>query len=123
MNVRTIAMIGAMVAIAIIAVVAITTSQIPSWLSIVLFVAVVAQLVYSRQQTIKIGALVLEALRARGPMTVSQIAQAIARSDDRVAIIAALARLRTTGAVTREELVAGTATPDARDSHRYTAAS
>jgi hypothetical protein len=115
-------MIGAMVAIAIIAVVAITTSQIPSWLSVALFVAVVAQLVYSRQQSIKVGALALEALRAKGPMTVSQLGQALARPDDRVAIIAALARLRTRGAVTREELAAGTATPDARDSHRYTAA-
>ena len=112
-------MVGAMVAIAIIAVVAITTPHIPPWLSVALFVAVVAQLLYSRRQTIKVGAAALAALRAKGPMTVSQIAQAIDRPNDRVIVIAALSRLRAQGTVTRTELGADAATGDAKDSHVY----
>jgi len=122
LNVHTFAMLGAMVGIAIIAVLAITTTHIPSWLSVLLFIAVVAQLLYSRQQTIKVGAAALDALRAKGPMTVSQLAQALERPNDRVLVIAALSRLRAKGAVTRAELDASAVSADAKDSHVYTAA-
>ena len=102
--------------------VAITTTHIPSWLSVLLFVVVVAQLIFSRQQTAKVGALVVDTLRAKGPMTVSQLAQALDRPKDRVIIIAALSRLRAKGTVTRAELEAGITTDDAKDTHIYTAA-
>ncbi len=114
-------MIAAIVAIAVIAVVAITTpASISRWITIALLVLVVGNVVLSSVQTAKLAPVVLETLRAKGPMTVSQVTRAIDRP--RLRVIAALARLRANGAVTRAPLEGEQPGADPKDTHLYTAA-
>jgi len=120
MSARTLAMVGTAIAIAAIAAIAATTPGLPAWVAIVVSVLLVASVAITQVRVTKLARVVLDALRAKGPMTASQVATAIERP--RLRVIAALAQLRAQGAVTRAPLEAPVPDGDPNDTHLYTVA-
>ena len=117
---RVIASAVAVIAVIAIVVIAFTTRGLPPWVALAILALLAAALGVGERRTRALAAIVLESLRAKGPMTVTQVGIALARPHDRVAIIGALARLRSRGDVTRAPLE--TEGDDPRDTHLYTAA-
>jgi nitrate/nitrite transporter NarK len=117
---RVIASAVAVLAIIAIVVIAFTTRGLPPWVALVILALLAVAFGFGERRTRALAAVVLESLRAKGPMTVTQVGIAIDRPHARVAIISALARLRSRGAVTRTPLEAESENP--RDTHLYRAA-
>ena len=122
MSSRVAVFVGAALAIAGIVVITLTTSGVPRSVAPIVFVALVGLVVFNERRTRALGVTVLDALRAKGPMTVTQVARAIERPNDRIAIIGALARLRSIGSVTREPIEAEVPGAGPKDTHVYKAA-
>jgi len=119
MNPRTIALLGALVAIALIVVIAFTTSGLPSYVPPIIGVGLFGLVALSARKQARIAARILAAMTGKGPMTITEVLAALA--DDhvkRASVIASLASLRGRGQVTREAISPEAATGP--DTHRYT---
>jgi hypothetical protein len=112
--------VGALLAIAVIVIVVATTPGLPTWSGAAAGGVLLLYVAWTSRRTARLGARVFEVMRGKGAMTVTDVCTALG-DIKRVRVIAALARLRASAKVTREEIPPDQR-GDAPDTHRYTAA-
>jgi hypothetical protein len=119
MTSRTVGLVGAVVAIAAIVVIGFTTAGVPVFVPPIIGVVLLALLAWSLRRAAVVAARVHAVMAGKGAMTITEIIAALGdNAVKRTLVISALARLRTSGKVTREALAEPT---DGPDTHRYTA--
>jgi hypothetical protein len=116
------AIAGALLAIGLIVLAVATTPGLPTWAGAVAGAVILIYIAWSTWRTARVATRVLDVMRGKGPMTITDMRAALGDAvPKRAALIGALIRLRTRGAVTRDEIPPALR-GDAPDTHRYTAA-
>jgi hypothetical protein len=113
--------VGSLVAVGLIVAIIGTTHGVPTWAGAVAGLLMFAVVGLSAYRTSRLAARIRDAMRGKGAMTATDVSAALDDTIPRPRVIAALARLRSRGEVTRDEIPADQR-GDAPDTHRYTAA-